>query len=142
MGTENNEQSHGLWQIPKQERVTFQDGVIFAAGNYLFAYDGRDVTLLLTPSKNWIYRSSDDVYKLKTKWEGRKLFYLPPFGDWSYLAEFDGEQFYREEPKHRWKYHKIRDEDVETADKAILNSHRTAHDYAIGPAGIKERNGR
>lgn len=132
------EKAKGIWQISKDKRILVEGNIMVTSGNYLFFFDGSDVTLLLGARKNWVYRSSDDVYRLKTKWEGRKLFYLPPFGEWTHLADFDGEQFIKEDQQHIWNYKKVHEDEVDALDKAVLKRDRSPHDYAIGPTGIKQ----
>lgn len=127
------ENSKGIWQIPMNKRLLAEGDLIITSGNHVFLFDGKYATLLLVTHKNWVYRSPDDIYRLKTKWQGKSLFYLPPFGEWTYLADFDGERFVKSDANHLWKYERISEDGVTGSDKAILKADRAPYDYTILP---------
>jgi|WetSurMetagenome_2_1015567.scaffolds.fasta_scaffold463372_1 hypothetical protein len=121
---------NGYWQIPKESRsVRIKDGIL-SPGNYLFFYDNNYITISLLTEKEWMWKSEDDFYKLKAKWGHDSLFYLPPFGRWTYLAEFDGKNFSVTEQDTIFKYYKIEKDEISKEDVAILKE-RKLHDYNI-----------
>jgi hypothetical protein len=58
-----------------------------------FVYDGEHVTMHLWTAKVWMWRASDDTYRVQTRWQGDVLQWRPPFGPWSDLARFEGDRF-------------------------------------------------
>lgn len=124
----------GYWQIPKAQRIIKEPNSITGPGNYLFYYDGNFVTIYLFTEKDWMWKTEDDFYKLKSKWNGDSLYYLPPFGDWVYLAKFNETNFFCENKLENltWKYQKITKREIEKRDYSILKN-RNVHNYEIKP---------
>lgn len=58
-----------------------------------FVFDGASATLFLFTEKDWMWRARDDHYRVKTRWQGNDLQYLPPFGRWSPLAQLQAGGF-------------------------------------------------
>ncbi|MBN2493794.1 MAG: hypothetical protein JXR96_04315 [Deltaproteobacteria bacterium] len=103
-------------------------------GIHLFEYDGRHVTIRLFTEKAWMWKTPDDVYKLKSRWKGDELYYLPPFADWQHLATFEKGRFViRDTNRGReWAFERIRKEDLGPGDRAFVMA-RDPHDYGIKP---------
>lgn len=123
---------NGYWQIPIKSRSIKGDNTVLVSVNYLFFLDGNSVTLSLWTMKEWMWKSEDDFYKLSSKWNYDSLFYLPPFGDWTFLAKFDGANFCKKEQNVSFKYNKIKPNNIDSIDMAILKK-RELHDYKIKP---------
>lgn len=131
--TENNSETlspYGYWQIPKESRTIKIDNNILESGNYLFFLDSNSITLSLWTTKEWMWKSEDDYYKLSSKWNHDSLFYLPPFGEWTFLAKFDGTNFIKKEQNMIFKYNKIKANEIDSIDSVILKK-RKLHDYKI-----------
>jgi len=122
----------GYWEIPLKERSIRKGNEILSPGNDMFYYDGNYVTIKLYTFKAWMWKSDDDYYMLKSKWNNDSLFYLPPFGQWTYLARFNSNNFYCEEHNEKWHYVKLNKEQIAQNDSAILKE-RKLHDYNIKP---------
>jgi hypothetical protein len=101
---------------------------------HLFRYDGQHVTVMLFAEKEWMWKTPDDVYRLKARWKGRDLYYLPPFAKWQFLATFENGKFVMpDKPSgHKWDFERIRDEDLGEQDRAFTKK-RNLHDYSIKP---------
>jgi hypothetical protein len=102
-----------------------------------FYYDGETVTLQLFTLKGWMWRSEDDYYRVKAKWVGDDLFYLPPFGRWDKLATFRGGHFADESEKVALRYERIPRSQV-TEELRPLVKARERHDYSITPTGGRD----
>lgn len=122
----------GYWQIPIESRSIKVDNTVLGSGNYLFFLDRNSVTLSLWTMKEWMWKSEDDYYKLSSKWNHDSLFYLPPFGEWTFLAKFDGTNFIKKEQNVIFKYNKIKANEIDSIDSVILKK-RKLHDYKIKP---------
>lgn len=122
----------GYWEIPFNTRAIRKGDEILSPGNDLFYYDGNHVIIMLYTLKAWMWKSDDDFYKLKSKWGNDSLYYLPPFGRWTYLARFDGNNFFYEEQNEKWTYINIEKDKISKNDSAILKE-RKLHDYMIKP---------
>src|SRR5947207_3237537 len=72
----------GVWGSDQRQieamNAKAEDGIVL--GPWPFAYDGETVTVLLVPLRLWAERSPDDYYRLKARWVGRDLYWLPPRG--------------------------------------------------------------
>jgi hypothetical protein len=122
--------ANGYWQIPEGSRFVRLKNEVLSPGNHLFLYDSTCIIISLLTEKAWMWRSKDDYYKLKAKWGHDSLFYLPPFGQWSYLAKFDGANFSVTLQDSVFTYFKIDKTEISKDDIAILKE-RKLHDYTI-----------
>jgi len=131
----------GLWKIPANfRRVMPTPNTVALPGVDRFNYDGRTVTLGLVATKAWTWKSPDNYYRLKTRWRGDSLQYLPPFGRWQTLATFDGRVFKRMGPGSAvWTYKKVGKSDVLEPDDRVALKRRALHDYSIRPTGAQVR---
>ncbi len=124
----------GYWQIPQDKQKIEKDKIVIYPGNDLFFFDNSFVTLYLFSKHDWMWKTEDNFYKLKSKWENDSLYYLPPFGDWTFLAKFDGTNFITENKDENviWKYDKIKKEEIDRNNISILKD-RKVHNYDIKP---------
>lgn len=124
----------GIWQVSTARQRISGKSWVAQVNPSIFSYDGQYVTLWLFTEKEWMWKSKDDYYKLKTEWRGDRLFYQPPFGKMTYLATFrEGRyQLAHKTPngEHIWVYEKISKEEVPQTNQAILVD-RKVHDYTI-----------
>ncbi|MDD4575594.1 MAG: hypothetical protein PHI36_04105 [Bacteroidales bacterium] len=133
--TENNSDAisqFGYWQIPIESRTIKNDNNILQSGNYLFFLDRNSITLSLWTMKEWMWKSEDDYYKLSSKWNHDSLYYLPPFGEWTFLAKFDGTNFMKKEQNVSFKYEKIKPNNIDSTNLSILKK-RELHNYKTKP---------
>ncbi len=122
--------AYGYWQIPTKSRYVKMNDNMLSNGNHLFYYDGENIILSLLTLKVWMWKSEDDFYKLKTKWRQDSLFYLPPFGTWVYLAQFNGTTFSKTlQDSVIFEYKKIKSDEISKIDSAILKT-RNPHNYS------------
>ncbi|MFH0893681.1 MAG: hypothetical protein V2A54_04535 [Bacteroidota bacterium] len=124
--------AEGYWQIPPKNRSYPDHGNIMMASTDVFLYEKNCVTLKLFTTKAWMWKSSDDYYKLKAKWGHDSLYYLPPFANWQYLASFDGKNFLRKGDSSLFTFYKVSPSEIDKSDSAILKK-RKLHDYNIKP---------
>lgn len=82
--------------------------------------------------KEWMWKSEDDYYKLSSKWNHDSLYYLPPFGEWTFLAKFDGTNFMKKEQNVSFKYEKIKPNNIDSTNLSILKK-RELHNYKTKP---------
>ena len=122
----------GYWQIPMGSRSIRIKDEVLSPGNYLFYYDNNNISMYLFTEKAWMWRSKDDYYKLKAKWGHDTLYYLPPFGLWTYLATYNGKNFIATVQNKNFKYDKINKNEISKNDSAILKE-RNLHNYIIKP---------
>lgn len=130
----------GIWQVPQDKRYIHGE----SNGNKWtsspsperFVYDGTYVTVMLFTEKAWMWKTPDDLYKLKSQWRNDTLFYLPPFGNWTPMASFNGNCFeYKYEiydSVYTWTYLKIDKSEVDIESEELLKQ-RKPHDYSIKP---------
>lgn len=124
----------GIWEVPSEKQRLEGETWIAHPHPHIFNYDGKYLTLYLVTMKDWMWKTEDDYYKLKTEWQGDSLFYQPPFGVMTYLATFKEGKFQKAQSlpdeEHIWVYEKILEEDVSEADRAVIVE-RKIHDYSI-----------
>lgn len=125
-------QSEGLWQF--KEIVTDSIHQATSSGltdQFTFLIDKGLITISLFSDNLTNWKSDDNVYILKTNWQNNTLLYLPPFGDWTPLADFDGEVFYMSDGKQKKIFKKITKGEVVDWNKEILKNDRLPFDYNI-----------
>ena len=125
----------GHWRVDaKARRVIPKSGTVALPGVVQFVFDGRTVTLFLFTEKEWMWKSPDNHYRLKARWKGRDLEYLPPFGRWQRLATFDGRHFVLKGPGATvWTFRKVGKTDLLEPDDKVVLKKRALHDYSIKP---------
>jgi len=131
-----NKEAVGIWQVPPENQRLEGKGWVTHPNPHIFNYDGKYLTLFLITEKDWMWRSEDDYYKLKTEWRGDSLFYQPPFWKMTYLATFKEGKFHKTQnlpnSTHIWVYEKITEAEVPNSDIAVILE-RKVHDYNIRP---------
>jgi len=120
--------AEGLWQ---QSQETPAPG---AANNplpdiYTFKYEHELVTVRLTSISKVSWRSPDEFYALKTRWQGDTLQYLAPLGQWTDVATFEHGHFAVSGEGLTREYARITPEQVADFNADILKP-RPPHDYA------------
>jgi hypothetical protein len=98
-----------------------------------FYFDGETVTVQLHTHKDWMWRSEDDLYRLKTKWKGNDLFYRPPFADWRYLATFENGFFQVHDDPNLWVFERRAEGELPDDLRCFVKT-REKHDYSITPS--------
>jgi hypothetical protein len=124
--------AQGLWQYEKM--VPNRSGVVTSSGitdQYTFQFTDDLITISLFSDHLTNWKSQDDVYLLQTKWNGHSLFYLPPFGDWTPLADFDGENFFQSDGNSKRIFKKIDKDEVVSWNKAITEEGRLPFLYNL-----------
>jgi hypothetical protein len=135
-----NNNAIGIWQVPEKERTVFGETNgshwVMAPSPDRFVYDGKYVTLMLFTEKAWMWRSPDDLYKLKSKWSNDTLFYLPPFGTWEPLCIFKNDAFHynyeQNDTVYSWTYKKITEAEIDSGHTDLVKK-RKSHNYSIKP---------
>lgn len=122
----------GTWRIPVDARRRERPGVVELPGTTRFAFDGTSVVLELFTAKAWMWKTADDHYRLKARWVGDELQYLPPFGDWSALATWQRDHYEQPGTTAPWRYELVTDA-MKDADDRVLDAPRGLHDYTIKP---------
>lgn len=112
----------GYWQIQQTENE------VSIGVTDVFHYDGEYLTIYMFAMKAWMWRTEDDLYKVKTKIVGNELHYLPPFGNWEAFIKFENGQFHS--LHNNDVYQKISVEQLSTEAQVFLNP-REVHDYNI-----------
>lgn len=123
--------SEGLWQfsetVPDSVNNQTSSGL---TDQYTFLIKNSLITISLFSDQLSKWKSDDDVYILKTKWENNTLLYLPPVGDWTPLANFDGETFYMSDGNQKKIFRKILTNEVVKWNTAILKPDRIPFAYS------------
>jgi hypothetical protein len=135
----DQEASIGLWVIPGSQiqaanaRTKEVDGalVVYSPPS-AFYFHGDSATMHLICLKAWMWHTEDDYYRVKTKWVGDDLYWLPPFGDWSKKATFRNGRFEVDGEDVVWKYERVSPKDAVDECRPLLKK-RELHDYAINP---------
>lgn len=120
----------GLWQF--QEMVTDNTGQATSSGitdQYTFKISGELITISLLSDQPLNWRSEDDVYLLKTRWQNNTLLYKPPYGKWTPLGDFDGEVFYQSDGQNKRVFKKITEKEVVDWNKPIIKKGRQLFNY-------------
>jgi len=134
----------GIWKFLKTDRYyevfTDSTGRWYGPNTSIFIYDGTYITIQLWTMKDWMWKTPDDYYKVKSKWGHDTLFYLPPFGrKWEEMAIFKNERFTTSQMVNDsliiFAYTKIKESEVEKEDSVILKK-RKPHDYSIRPMDV------
>jgi hypothetical protein len=147
------EAATGIWKVPEsqieaeRERVKGLNARAKAAGKAVvyglgfpnsFRYHGDTVTMHLIAVRDWHGRSPDDYYRVKIKWKGNDLFWLPPHGTWTRLATLANGKFQKENPKYQiesaerppWVFEKVKPEKLNEYEKPLA-SEREPYDYEL-----------
>lgn len=119
--------AEGLWQQASEAPATGTDGKSLS-DIYTFKYEHGLVTLRLMAISKVSWRSPDGVYSLKSRWQGDALQYLPPTGEWTELATFEGGKFVATGDGKRREYARITPDQVADFNAAI-KADRPAFDY-------------
>lgn len=135
----NADSATGYWQIPEKSRMILRKNEVFGPGAHLFYFDNKYITISLVTLKDWMWKSEDDFYKLEAKWGHDSLYYLPPFGNWTYLAKFDGNNFFTVVNDSTFTYYKVEKDQISKSDSSIIKV-RSVHDYNIKPTDPKTKN--
>ena len=130
----------GIWQVPRNERTVYGETNdtkwVTGPNPDRFAYDGTYVTLMLVTMKGWMWKTPDDLYKVRSKWSNDTLFYLPPFGRWESLATFKNDAFHYSyeinDSIYSWTYKKITAKEMDSGYTDLIKQ-RKPHDYSIKP---------
>lgn len=97
----------GIWQFARSVPVNTPEGT-HITNHYTFILDHGAVILRLMSLSPTFKHSANELYRLRAKWDGNMLYYLPPFSDrWEELAKFNGDRFISEGDGKRWEYTKI-----------------------------------
>jgi hypothetical protein len=88
----------GLWAVPIRHGDNgLPEGFLLSPGPFYF--DGETVVLRLHTRKSWMTRSPDDYYRVRSRWSGDTLEWLPPFGSWSPFGDIPGRGFRGRRPR-------------------------------------------
>lgn len=126
----------GFWCVPLEQLEDLIENAkrknetnLLQVPPHPFYYDGDSIILELTPFKKWMKSSPDDIYRVKSRWEGNKLMWLPPMGEWEMLAFWKSDSFCIERNNHVWRFVKT---PISPLDKNWLPflKERPLHDYA------------
>jgi hypothetical protein len=121
--------AEGLWQQSREVPAPGTEGHSLA-DTYTFNYQGGLVTLHLMTMSKVSWRSPDDFYTLKSRWQGDTLQYLTPVGQWIDLATFEGGQFVASGDGKRREYARIMPDQIAGFSAGILKPDRPAFDYS------------
>lgn len=121
-------EADGIWQLQEQMEDPEKEGWINEQFTFVLTGDHATVYLLSEHPVSW--KSEDDVYKLKAKWDGNTLFFLPPYGDWIPLAIYDNGSFYMKGHGQKRIFRRIGPEEVSVWTKDILKE-RDLFDYSL-----------
>ena len=122
----------GLWQFEKM--AANSSGKKTSSGitdQYTFQIKNSFITISLFTDHLTNWKSKDDIYILKIKWIEHTLYYLPPFGDWTPLADFDGTNFYQSDGKQKRIFKKIAESEIVDWNSEILKKDRLPFDYDL-----------
>lgn len=132
MNNINAKKVDGLWQfsetVPDLNAQQTSSGL---TDQYTFLIDNGLITISLFSEQLTKWKADDDVYVLKTKWENNTLLYLPPLGNWTPLADFDGEVFYMSDGKQKGIFRKISKNEIVKWNSAIIKPNRETFSYDI-----------
>lgn len=134
MEKENIKSREGLWQFSREIPIDNDKGKLMN-DLYTFWYLDSTVIIYLFSIHKLQWKSDDDFYRLKTKWEVNALYYLPPFGDWTELATFEDNQFIKIGNGKKKIFKRISEKEVVEWNKNILKKDRSLHDYRIKTDG-------
>jgi hypothetical protein len=129
----------GIWVFDSEEEIPTPNcpGLTLTEA---FILQDEMLTIRLFTLQEGIYKSPDDLYKLKTKIENGTLYYLPPFGDWVPLAAFQNGHFVMSSRGVTRYFKKVDASGLPEYERGLLND-RPPHDYRIQPDGsIKQPN--
>ncbi|HSI75135.1 MAG TPA: hypothetical protein VK957_04555 [Lunatimonas sp.] len=129
------ETKEGIWQFAYQEDFDGEKDMQLNE-HFTFLYKDGTVTLRLVTMHPGIWKSEDDFYKLKAKFEKNTLYYLPPFGNWAKLAIFDNNHFVDIGNGKRRVFERISKDKVVKWNLNILKENRELHNYRISPDGV------
>jgi len=121
--------AEGLWQQSREVPAPGTEGHSLA-DTYTFKYQGGLVTLHLMTMSKTSWRSPDDFYTLKSRWQGDALQYLTPVGQWIDLATFEAGRFVASGDGKRREYARITPDQIAEFSAGILTPDRPAFDYS------------
>jgi hypothetical protein len=134
----------GLWVVPESqvreanEQARVKGENVIYGPPHPFYFDGETATMHLYCTKAWMWRTPDDCYRVRTKWVGDQLYWLPPFGRWEKKAAFRNGRFQHEQSGVVWKYERMPLNRVKEELRPLLKE-REKHDYSITPLGDRDQ---
>jgi hypothetical protein len=80
-----------------------------------------------------------DYFRVKAKWKGNELYWLPPYGNWTSIATFVNGRFQRrwDDIEILWVYECAGPDELAEDEKPLLTL-KEPHDYAITPSGERK----
>lgn len=125
----NHSNAEGLWQQSHETPAPGTENKLLP-DIYTFKYEHGLVTLRLTSISKVTWRSPDDFYALKARWQGDTLQYLTPLGQWSDVAVFEHGHFVISGEGLTREYARITPDQVADFNTDILKPNRPPHDYS------------
>lgn len=127
--------ANGLWQFD-HDVMTATPGAAPLSDVFTFLVDDDTVTVRLFALSPGARFSDDDIYRLDSRWEGDRLTYLLPDGEWTDLALWHDDHFELVGPDRVRLFKRITPEDVAAWNRDILKPGRPRFDYErTGAAG-------
>lgn len=130
----------GLWVVPEAQleaanaRAEQARKNVIYGGPAPFYFHGDSATMHLFCEKAWMWHTPDHHYRVKTRWVGKELQWLPPFGRWQKLATLRDGVFEVEQSGIVWKYERVPKTMARDSLRPYLKK-RAIHDYTITPMG-------
>jgi hypothetical protein len=122
----------GLWRVPPhQGSHEVSSGVIEIVGWNPFYFDGESIVirLITLDGMGKMWRSPDDIYRLRARWQGADLqCLLPFFGSWETVATFRDGRFEQKVDGGPFVFERISERDLGDEDRLLLKA-REKHDY-------------
>lgn len=102
----------------------------------IFKYENEHITIHLASLHKTDWKSDDEFYTLRSRWERNALCYLPPVGIWTKLAFFEDQKFVNISDGTKKIFEKISEDKIVGWDRAILNP-RSLFKYGSEASGDK-----
>jgi hypothetical protein len=139
----------GIWAVGDVELKRVQSAITAKSGEPhliarpgAFYYHGDSITLEAIALIPWWTKANDDYYRLKAKWVGNDLFWLPPLGGWDKLATFqDGIFEMSTDSWLKWRFDHVPNSKATPEHQPLLKL-RELWKYSEVPDGMARNAGR
>ena len=120
---------NGIWQFDREEDTQL-DSERNISSVYTFIYENDGMIINLPSMSSYVGLPDDDIYRIKTKWQGNELYIFPPLGNrWELFATWDNNRFVMYGDRKVKIFKKIKPEEIAKWQQGLLKPGREMWSY-------------
>jgi hypothetical protein len=124
-----NQDYKAIWQFDKEEVTNLSSGRSIL-DVYTFIYENNSMIINLPSMSSAVGLPDDDIYRIKTKWQGNELYIFPPLGNrWELFATWNNNRFVMYGDRKVKIFKKIKPEEIAKWQQGLLKPGREMWSY-------------